>query len=230
MLFRTIWRFPPFELNMRVGRLFKHNEVIKLTPKAFNILCCLLSRRGEILEKKYLQSLIWQNRVDPSGLKIKINEIRTALDDDPGNPRFIETVNGQGYRFIMEAEESYTSDNGTRPTPCLALLGKWELQTKFKNRCYTEWIEIDRQQSNYVEGKLLIPCVKSDEIRAYEFFGRINEHNNLTYQYYSNSSLGSGSGILIIGKEAKTFRGNSVNLEDVNDVPTIAIFEGKRLR
>src|SRR5258708_11808270 len=105
----------------------------------------------------------------------------------------------------MEAEENYTVDDRATPTPCLDLLGKWELQTKFKSRSYTEWVEIHRQQSNYIEGKLLIPSFESDEIRAYELFGRINEHNNLTYQYHSDCLLGAGSGILTISKEAKTF-------------------------
>jgi DNA-binding winged helix-turn-helix (wHTH) protein len=31
-------------------------------------------------------------------------ELRRALDDDPAEPHFIETISGEGYRFIAHVE------------------------------------------------------------------------------------------------------------------------------
>jgi DNA-binding winged helix-turn-helix (wHTH) protein len=34
----------------------------------------------------------------------RVAELRRALDDDPGQPLYIETIPGQGYRFVGKVE------------------------------------------------------------------------------------------------------------------------------
>ncbi len=53
------------------------------------------------MTKNALLDLVWGHRfVTESVLKTAISEVRAALDDDPKEPRYIETVSRRGYRFI----------------------------------------------------------------------------------------------------------------------------------
>jgi hypothetical protein len=56
------------------------------------------------MTKNALLDLVWGHRfVTESVLKTAISELRAALDDDPKQPRYIETVSRRGYRFIAAA-------------------------------------------------------------------------------------------------------------------------------
>ena len=46
----------------------------------------------------------WDYPVGTRTVDTRIAELRRALDDDPTEPRYIETVSGQGYRFVAEVE------------------------------------------------------------------------------------------------------------------------------
>ena len=63
----------------------------------------LLETPGEIISREELRQRLWPEGtfVDFEGsLNVIFKRLRTALDDDPDNPRFIETVPRKGYRFI----------------------------------------------------------------------------------------------------------------------------------
>ena len=57
--------------------------------------------RGKLVTKNALRDLVWGHHfVTDAVLKSAISEVRAALDDDPKQPRYIETVWRHGYRFI----------------------------------------------------------------------------------------------------------------------------------
>jgi hypothetical protein len=65
------------------------------------VLCALARTPGRLVTKNALLDLVWGHRfVTESVLKSAISELRAALDDDPKQPRYIETVSRRGYRFI----------------------------------------------------------------------------------------------------------------------------------
>jgi len=65
------------------------------------VLCALARTPGSLLTKNALLDLVWGHRfVTESVLKTAISELRAVLDDDPKQPRYIETVSRRGYRFI----------------------------------------------------------------------------------------------------------------------------------
>jgi DNA-binding winged helix-turn-helix (wHTH) protein len=65
------------------------------------VLCALARTPGRLITKNALLDLVWGHRfVTESVLKSAISELRAALDDDPKQPRCIETVSRRGYRFI----------------------------------------------------------------------------------------------------------------------------------
>ena len=94
-------RFDRFELDEAEARLTCAGESVALAPKPFAVLCALARTPGRLVTKNALLDLVWGHRfVTESVLKSAISELRAALDDDPRQPRYIETVSRRGYRFI----------------------------------------------------------------------------------------------------------------------------------
>jgi DNA-binding winged helix-turn-helix (wHTH) protein len=96
--------FGRFELDETEARLTCAGEPVALAPKPFAVLCALARTPGCLVTKNALLDLVWGHRfVTESALKTAISEVRAALDDDPRQPRYIETVSRRGYRFIAAA-------------------------------------------------------------------------------------------------------------------------------
>lgn len=94
-------KFGSFRLSLANQCLWRNDQAISLTPKAFAVLCYLVERAGQLVSKDQLLNAIWpQTYVTDAVLKVCIREIRQALDDDARNPQFIETAHRRGYRFI----------------------------------------------------------------------------------------------------------------------------------
>jgi DNA-binding winged helix-turn-helix (wHTH) protein len=93
--------FEPFRLDPDDARLWRGEQAIALTPKAFAVLGYLLAHSGRLVTKEELLQAVWADSlVTDASLKVCIREVRKALRDHPQKPRFIETVHRRGYRFI----------------------------------------------------------------------------------------------------------------------------------
>src|SRR5262249_25205381 len=98
--------FGPFCLDFAAECLWKGSRAIKLRPKAFAVLDYLVSRPAQPVTKEELLNQVWAGTfVGEAVLKVAVRQIREALDDDPGSPRFIETAHRRGYRFIAEIKK-----------------------------------------------------------------------------------------------------------------------------
>ena len=87
-------RFGPFRLDPLNARLWRGDQALRLTPKAFGVLAFLVSRAGRLL------TAVWPEvTVSEAALTVCIREIRQVLKDDAHEPRLIETVNRRGFRF-----------------------------------------------------------------------------------------------------------------------------------
>jgi DNA-binding winged helix-turn-helix (wHTH) protein len=94
-------RFEAFELDEANALLLRNGKAVTLAPKPFGVLCALARRPGSLLTKHALLDDVWGHQfVTDSVLKTAVSEVRAALDDDPKEPRCIETVSRRGYRFI----------------------------------------------------------------------------------------------------------------------------------
>src|SRR5215470_12048711 len=93
--------FDRYSLDLTNERLLHDGDVVSLTPKAFAVLRRLVEDGGQLVKKDDLLRSVWRDtHVSDGVLRVIILEIRRALDDDSGQPRFIETVPRRGYRFI----------------------------------------------------------------------------------------------------------------------------------
>ena len=90
-------RFDAFELDEPNALLLRDGKAVTLAPKPFGVLCALARRPGSLLTKHALLDDVWGHQfVTDSVLKTAISEVRAALDDDPKQPRYIETVSRRG--------------------------------------------------------------------------------------------------------------------------------------
>lgn len=103
----NIVRFDSFELDTSAGELRRNGDRIKLPPQPFRVLELLVRRSGEVLTRAEIRERVWRDDtfVDfEQGLNFCIRQIREAVGDTAGTPRFIETLPRRGYRFLVPVE------------------------------------------------------------------------------------------------------------------------------
>lgn len=74
---------------------------VKLTSLEFKLLAYLIQNEGRMISKQELFEKVWSDKFTGDGtLNVHIRKIREAIEREPGNPKYIITVWGDGYRFI----------------------------------------------------------------------------------------------------------------------------------
>ena len=100
-------RFGEFELDLSTRELWSNGTKQTLAPQPFQVLQILIENRGQLVSRDALVRHLWPSDtfVDyEQGLKKAVNRLREALNDSAEQPRFIETLPRQGYRFIGNLE------------------------------------------------------------------------------------------------------------------------------
>ena len=99
--------FHPFRLDKTNAILWCDDQVVRLRPKSFAMLCYLAERSGTLVTKDELLDEVWQHRcVGEAVLKVCINELRRTLGDSASAPSYLLTVPRRGYRFIAPVTKS----------------------------------------------------------------------------------------------------------------------------
>lgn len=100
------YQFSDFRLDAEGRRLMKQNEEVTLPPKAFDTLLELVKLKGRVLEREALMRKVWPDTfVEEGNVKVIIFNLRKAIEDNPSEPRFIQTVARRGYRFGVDVIE-----------------------------------------------------------------------------------------------------------------------------
>jgi DNA-binding winged helix-turn-helix (wHTH) protein/predicted ATPase len=93
--------FGAFQLDLQDERLWCGAAVVRLPPKPFAVLACLVTRAGQLVTKDALLAAVWPDTVvSEDVLTVAMRQLRRALGDQTRPPQVIETVHGRGYRFI----------------------------------------------------------------------------------------------------------------------------------
>ena len=93
--------FGPFRLETPPGRLWREDHVIPLRPRSLAMLRYLVAHPGRLVTKTEVRQQVWAGtHVSHSVLRASVKEIRKALGDSVVAPRYLETVDRQGYRFL----------------------------------------------------------------------------------------------------------------------------------
>lgn len=92
-----------FELDLIARRLSRGNRVLKVERIPLEIMVLLIERWGETVPRDEIVARVWGKGAfldTDNSIRGAIRKIRQVLKDDPEEPHFIQTVTGEGYRFI----------------------------------------------------------------------------------------------------------------------------------
>jgi TolB-like protein/DNA-binding winged helix-turn-helix (wHTH) protein/Tfp pilus assembly protein PilF len=100
---KHFYEFGPFRIDPLKRRLLRDGEVIRLTPKAFDLLLVLVEESGRTIEKDELLEKVWPGTaVEENNLNQNITTLRKSLGDSRQESQYIATISGVGYRFVAE--------------------------------------------------------------------------------------------------------------------------------
>lgn len=99
-----IFQFGRFLVDTGRVQLFEDGREAPLTPKAFGVLCLLLERRPDVVDKDTIAAEVWGAPVSDASLTMVMAELRKALGDSAASPSFIRTAHRRGYAFCAPAE------------------------------------------------------------------------------------------------------------------------------
>jgi two-component system, OmpR family, KDP operon response regulator KdpE len=113
---RALLRRPPTAITpdsgvLRVGDLLlkldtrevvQSNTRLDLTAREFDVLAYLMRHTGKVVTHRVLLSEVWgaEYRDDTHYLHVFINRLRNKIEDNPGQPHYIVTDPGVGYRLL----------------------------------------------------------------------------------------------------------------------------------
>ena len=100
-------RFREYELDPGGFELRRAGHRIRLERKPMELLILLAENQGQLITRDQIIEKIWGKGLffdAENGINNAVRKIRSALNDDAEQPRFVETTFGKGYRFIAPVE------------------------------------------------------------------------------------------------------------------------------
>jgi DNA-binding winged helix-turn-helix (wHTH) protein/TolB-like protein/Tfp pilus assembly protein PilF len=101
------------------NELRRGDEVVRIEPKAMDLLMLLAERPGAVVSREELFSGVWPGLVvGDEALTQSVAKLRRALRDDPRSPAYIETLSKRGYRLVASVRADTAEDaREFRPAP-----------------------------------------------------------------------------------------------------------------
>ncbi len=91
------------ELNIAAHTVSKNGVLLDMRQKEYDLLALLMSRVGQVVTRAELFDKIWGTDWlgDTRTLDVHISWLRNKIEDNPGEPVYLQTVRGIGYRLDM---------------------------------------------------------------------------------------------------------------------------------
>ena len=85
----------------------RHGEVVAMPPKVFEVLCFLARNANRACARHEVLDAVWGDEFDGQTrtLDVHVHWLRQRIEDDPANPRFVQTVRHFGYRFVTAPDD-----------------------------------------------------------------------------------------------------------------------------
>ena len=101
---KNLVTFGDFILDPESYILKRGEERVVLSARELEVLAYLAKNAGKPVTPETIYNDVWNNEYgDITIIAVYIQRLRKKIEDDPGNPTFIETVRGKGYRFSADA-------------------------------------------------------------------------------------------------------------------------------
>ncbi len=98
---KKLLTFGELQIDLERRQVHKNGRPLSLRHKEFELLSLLASRPGEAITRAEIFDKVWGTDWlgDMRTLEVHIRWLREKLEDDPGNPIYVQTVRSVGYRF-----------------------------------------------------------------------------------------------------------------------------------
>jgi DNA-binding winged helix-turn-helix (wHTH) protein len=109
--------FDDFELDLGRFQLSRGGQRVALEGLPLQLLMFLVENRGQLVTREQISAALWSKDVFvdvDQGINTAIRKVRRALGDDVGQPRYLQTVVGRGYRFVAPVAEESAADSSAR--------------------------------------------------------------------------------------------------------------------
>jgi two-component system phosphate regulon response regulator OmpR len=91
--------FGPMQFDLALGELTHEGRRVPLTDAEIALLRALGARLGEVLSREMLCKSVGGG-VNERAIDVQVTRLRRKIEPDPGFPRYLRTVRGQGYRLV----------------------------------------------------------------------------------------------------------------------------------
>lgn len=93
------------EINFASREVKVRSQLVKLTPREYNLLVYLVRNAGRVLPAQTLLTKVWGDEYgsDLDSLKVYVRRLREKLEEEPHRPQYILTERGVGYKFTKPA-------------------------------------------------------------------------------------------------------------------------------
>jgi phosphate regulon transcriptional regulator PhoB len=101
----TVVRIARLAINKETYTVTKNDKPLELSSTEFRLFLYLVERRGKVFSRDQLLDAVWKDEafVEPRTVDVHIRRLRTQIEDDPANPRYVKTKRGIGYYVDPEA-------------------------------------------------------------------------------------------------------------------------------
>ncbi len=98
--------FADLKINLEKRKVILKGKTIELTAKEFDLLALFASHPGKAYTRENLLNIVWGYQFSGCDHTVNshINRLRSKIESDPSNPKYIKTVWGVGYKFAEEDE------------------------------------------------------------------------------------------------------------------------------
>lgn len=98
---KNVQVFGELSIDTRRHRVTLAGKEVDLTPQEFLLLSILAEDPGRVFTREQLTRELWGDEYvgTPTSLTVIVRRIRTKIEEDPSNPRYLQTIWRVGYRF-----------------------------------------------------------------------------------------------------------------------------------
>ena len=103
---------------MRLREVRRGSDAVRLQEQPFQLLALMLARPGDVVTREDIRQRLWPDGTSVDfehSVNAVVKRLRAVLGDDAAQPRFVETLPRQGYRFIGTLEGGGPDHANRRP-------------------------------------------------------------------------------------------------------------------